>query len=116
MATERQQARQPIDTEAMRALIAKIKREVGDEASAREIGDGLLTMQIEEEVTARQSADAALGRRIDQIPVIEVDPGLDPESANPVENQAVTNAMNGKQDRLTEMTDQEVENLIGSLQ
>ena len=41
-------ARQPIDTEAARALIAKIKREVGDEADAREIGDELLAMQIEE--------------------------------------------------------------------
>ena len=47
---------------------------------------------------------------------IEVDENLDPESANPVENRAVTNAMNGKQDKLTEMTDQEVEDLIGSLQ
>lgn len=46
MATEI--ARQPIDTEAARALIAKIKREVGDEADAREIGDELLAMQIEE--------------------------------------------------------------------
>lgn len=41
-------ARQPIDTEAARALIAKIKREVGYEADAREIGDELLAMQIEE--------------------------------------------------------------------
>lgn len=80
------------------------------------VTDEELAAAIALEVTARQSADAALGRRIDQIPVIEVDPGLDPESANPVENQAVTNAMNGKQDQLTEMTDQEVEDLIGSLQ
>ena len=80
------------------------------------VTDEELAAAIALEVTARQSADAALGRRIDQIPVIEVDPGLDPESANPVENRAVTNAMNGKQDQLTEMTDQEVEYLIGSLQ
>ena len=80
------------------------------------VTDEELAAAIALEVTARQSADAALGRRIDQIPVIEVDPGLDPESANPVENRAVTNAMNGKQDQLTEMTDQEVECLIGSLQ
>ena len=80
------------------------------------VTDEELAAAIALEVTARQSADAALGRRIDQIPVIEVDPGLDPESANPVENRAVTNAMNGKQDKLTEMTDQEVEDLIGSLQ
>ena len=80
------------------------------------VTDEELAAAIALEVTARQSADAALGRRIDQIPVIEVDPGLDPESANPVENRAVTNALNGKQDQLTEMTDQEVEDLIGSLQ
>ena len=80
------------------------------------VTDEELAAAIALEVTARQSADAALGRRIDQIPVIEVDPGLDPESANPAENRAVTNAMNGKQDQLTEMTDQEVECLIGSLQ
>lgn len=80
------------------------------------VTDEELAAAIALEVTARQSADAALGRRIDQIPVIEVDHGLDPESANPVENQAVANAMNGKQDQLTEMTDQEVEDLIGALQ
>lgn len=41
-------ARLPVDTEAARALIAKIKREVGDEATARQLNDELLEMQIEE--------------------------------------------------------------------
>lgn len=62
------------------------------------------------------SAHNDIRERIDQIPIIEVDPDLDPGSANPVENQAVTNAMNGKQDQLIEMTDQEVEDLIDSLE
>ena len=46
---------------------------------------------------------------------IEIDEVLDTESRNPVENRAVAEAMNGKQDHLTEMTDQEINDLITSL-
>jgi len=46
---------------------------------------------------------------------IEIDENLDTESQNPVENRAVAEAMNGKQDQLTEMTDQEINDLINSL-
>lgn len=46
---------------------------------------------------------------------IDIDPALDAESANPVENRVVTNAMNSKQDQLTEMTDGEISDLIESL-
>ena len=60
------QTRQPIDTEAMRALIAKIKREVGDEASAREIGDELLAMQIEE-ASAQTDWDQGDASKIDYL-------------------------------------------------
>lgn len=48
-------------------------------------------------------------------PSIEIDENLDTESQNPVENRAVAEAMNGKQDQLTEMTDQEINDLINSL-
>ena len=66
MATEQQKARQPIDTEAMRALIAKIKREVGDEASAREIGDELLDMKIEE-ASAQTDWDQGDSSKVDYL-------------------------------------------------
>lgn len=71
------QTRQPIDTEAMKALIAKIKREVGYEASAREIGDELLAMQIEE-ASAQTDWDQGDASKIDYlknkpIPITEVD-------------------------------------------
>ena len=46
---------------------------------------------------------------------IEIDENLDTESQNPVENRAVAEAMNGKQDQLTEMTDQEINDLINAL-
>lgn len=61
------------------------------------------------------AAIAVLAARIDAIPIIEVDPNLDPQSSNPVENRAVNAAIQGKQDQLTEMTDQEVNDLVGAL-
>ncbi len=45
----------------------------------------------------------------------EIDQSLSTDSANPVENRAVANAMNGKQDTLTEMTDEEIDDLLDSL-
>lgn len=77
MATEQQQARQPIDTEAMRALIAKIKREVADEATERQVNDELLAMQIEE-ASAQTDWDQGDASKIDYLknkptPITEAD-------------------------------------------
>lgn len=66
------------------------------------------------EAAVRGDADEALQQQIDANR-IDVDENLDLDSANPVENRAVTAAMEGKQDQLTEMTDQEVNDLINSL-
>lgn len=66
------------------------------------------------EAAVRGDADEALQLQIDANR-IDVDENLDLDSANPVENRAVTAAMEGKQDLLTEMTDQEVNDLINSL-
>lgn len=66
------------------------------------------------EAAVRGDADEALQLQIDANR-IDVDENLDLDSANPVENRAVTAAMEGKQDQLTEMTDQEVNDLINSL-
>lgn len=117
---------------------------VSVEASARVAGDAALQRSIDEhasrtdnphQVTAAQvgaatesyvdaavgaeaavrgDADEALQQQIDANR-IDVDENLDLDSANPVENRAVTAAMEGKQDQLTEMTDQEVNDLINSL-
>ena len=46
---------------------------------------------------------------------IDVDDSLSVESTNPVENRVVTEAVNSKQDQLTEMTDNEIDDLINSL-
>lgn len=73
------------------------------------------------EAALRIAADADLQWQIDNIHIdVPIDPELDLESANPVENRAVTGAMNGKQDQipqeqLDEMTDQEIDDLISSL-
>lgn len=66
------------------------------------------------EAVIRGNADESLQQQIDANR-IDVDENLDLDSANPVENRAVTAAMEGKQDQLTEMTDQEVNDLINSL-
>lgn len=52
---------------------------------------------------------------INAIPIVDVDENLDPSSSNPVENRAVDAALRSKQDELTEMTDQEVDDLIAAL-
>lgn len=46
---------------------------------------------------------------------VVIDENLDQESKNPVENRAVNTALNGKQDQLTEMMDQEISDLIEAL-
>lgn len=66
------------------------------------------------ETSQRAAADNNLQQQIDESRVV-VDENLDTESRNPVENRAVAEAMNGKQDQLTEMTDQEINDLINSL-
>lgn len=87
MADEKvQETRSPSDSVSIKRLIAKVKK-----------------------------ADADLQEKIDEIPIIDVDENLDSTSTNPVENRAVDAALNGKQDNLTEMTDQEVSDLIEAL-
>ena len=66
------------------------------------------------EATIRGNADDALQQQIDANR-IDVDENLDSSSTNPVENRAVAGALDSKQDQLTEMTDQEVNDLINSL-
>ncbi len=83
---EVQETRSPSDSVSIKRLIAKVKK-----------------------------ADADLQEKIDEIPIIDVDENLDSTSTNPVENRAVDAALNGKQDNLTEMTDQEVSDLIEAL-
>ena len=126
------------------ATKAEVVTMVSVEASARVAGDAALQRSIDEhasrtdnphQVTAAQvgaatesyvdaavgaeaavrgDADEALQQQIDANR-IDVDENLDLDSANPVENRAVTAAMESKQDQLTEMTDQEVNDLINSL-
>lgn len=83
---ELQETRSPSDSVSIKRLIAKVKK-----------------------------ADADLQEKIDEIPIIDVDENLDSTSTNPVENRAVDAALNGKQDQMTEMTDQEVSDLIEAL-
>lgn len=94
----------------------KAQREAADdaEASLRSSADAALQNSISEEASTRASADEDLAQQIEDSR-IDVDESLDTESTNPVENRAVTAAVNGKQDQLTEMTDQEVNDLINSL-
>lgn len=70
--------------------------------------------KVSEEAETRAAADEDLAQQIEDSRV-EVDENLDPESTNPVENRAVTEAMGGKQDQLIEMTDEEVNELVNSL-
>lgn len=76
MATEQQKARQPIDTEAMRALIAKVKK--GDaenaEALATEISDRTdadaeIITSLDDETTARRVNDELLQQQIEDVAV-----------------------------------------------
>lgn len=86
MSDNENEKRQVLDTPGLKKFIAKVKK-----------------------------ADANLQEQIDEIPIIDVDENLDSTSMNPVENRAVDAALNGKQDQLTEMTDQEVSDLIEAL-
>lgn len=76
MATEQQQARQPIDTEAMRALIAKIKKGDQDNADAivterteRTNADAEIITSLEDETTARRLNDELLQQQIEEVSV-----------------------------------------------
>lgn len=76
MATEQQQARQPIDTEAMRALIAKVKKVTGDNADAiateitdRTDADAEIITSLEDETTARRLNDEMLAQQIEDVAV-----------------------------------------------
>lgn len=76
---------------------------------------------VSAEAALRSDADANLQWQIDNIQIdVPIDSELDLTSTNPVENRAVTGAVNGKQDQipqeqLDEMTDQEIDDLISSL-
>ena len=76
MATEQQKARQPIDTEAMRALIAKVKKVTGDNAEAiateitdRTDADAEIITSLEDETTARRLGDELLQQQIEDVAV-----------------------------------------------
>ena len=76
MATEQQQARQPIDTEAMRALIAKVKKVTGDNAEAiateisdRTDADAEIITSLEDETTDRRVNDELLQKQIEDVAV-----------------------------------------------
>ena len=94
--------------------ITENTRRIVVEAAQRTYADAGLQNSITEEASTRASADEDLAQQIEDSR-IDVDESLDTESTNPVENRAVTAAVNGKQDQLTEMTDQEVNDLINSL-
>ena len=99
---------------AVLTLTTAINDAVAAERALREAADTALQNSITEEASTRASADEDLAQQIEDSR-IDVDESLDTESTNPVENRAVTAAVNGKQDQLTEMTDQEVNDLINSL-
>ena len=95
---------------------------IADEVSARESADSVLSGLIETERYERILSDQALQEMIHEAG-IEVDSALDPESRNPVENRVVNAAFDGvgneldtKQNLLTEMTDDEINDLIESLE
>ena len=69
-------ARQPIDTEATRALIAKIKKGDADNADAiaaevenRTDADAEIITSLEDETTARRLNDELLAQQIDEVAV-----------------------------------------------
>lgn len=75
MAAE-QQTRQPIDTEAMRQLIAKVKKVTGDNAAAiateikdRTDADAEIITSLEDETTARRLNDELLQQQIEEVAV-----------------------------------------------
>lgn len=96
--SEESEKRQVLDTPGLKKLIAKVKKGDADNAGAL----------YEHNLSAEAHPDIRSA-------IPDVDENLDLESRNPVENRAVAGAINGKQDALTEMTDQEVEDLINSL-
>ena len=74
---------------------------------------------LQSERQTRAAADADLQEQIDNVQ-IDVDDSLSTDSTNPVENRVVTGAVNSKQDQipqeqLDEMTDQEIDDLMASL-
>lgn len=76
MATEQQQARQPIDTEAMQRLIAKVKKSDQDNADAivterteRTDADAEIITSLEDETTARRMGDELLQQQIEEVAV-----------------------------------------------
>lgn len=70
------QTRQPIDTEAMRALIAKVKKGYAENASAiateileRTDADAEIITSLEDETTARRVNDELLQQQIEDVAV-----------------------------------------------
>ena len=73
---EEVQTRQPVDTEATRALIAKIKKGDADNAAAiaeeaveREESDAEIITSLEEETAARRLNDDLLQQQIEEVAV-----------------------------------------------
>ena len=99
-----EERRKVFDTVGLKRLIAKVKK--ADEQLSSMIQDAA-------EVHHDESLD---GHGTEENPLsVVVDDGLDNSSERPVQNQVVTDALSGKQDQLTEMTDQEVDDLVNSL-
>lgn len=109
----------------------KIEREAADtavlerveaERLEREMTDNVLSSSIDTEKLERIESDNFLLEQIQEAG-IAVDSELDSESRNPVENRAINEAfinvgaeIDTKQNILTEMSDDEINNLIESLE
>ena len=87
----------------------------GDVRDSGYSADAFATVENVDAVTRQLSdTDADLQQQIlDNI--VEVDDCLDGTSTNPVENRAVDAALSSKQDQLTEMTQEEINELIDEL-
>lgn len=87
---------------------------INQETERAENSENSITQNLNIEIDARQAADADLQRQINEH-AITVDSELSLISENPVQNKIITEALEGKQDNLTEMTDSEVDEIVNSL-
>lgn len=104
------QTRQPIDTEALQKLIAKVKKCDQDNADAivterteRTDADAEIITSLEDETDARRLNDELLQQQIEEVAVQADWEEKDPDSLAYLKNKPL------------EMTDEEINNLIDSL-
>lgn len=104
------QTRQPIDTEALQKLIAKVKKSdaenaeaIATEISDRTDADAEIVTSLEDETTARRVNDELLQQQIEEVAVQTDWEEEDPGSLAYLKNKPL------------EMTDEEINNLIDSL-